>query len=633
MAALSDNELEVSRLLQYRFDRGEELTGHTFGNLIITTLTEVEGDFAKAIRVLNSLLNLTGSVYPVSPEPISLSVVKEGGVEVKGESKVSTVAGAIERLMIEPVRPRATPEVISGILNAEVVVLGPGSLFTSTLPPLLVPGVQRALVQARARVVYVCNIMTEAGETDGFSVFDHVQALFEHLGRYPDQVIVNRTPVDPERRTSYESEGASVVTFDPEPFNRLGIEVVSLPLLGAGPHAQHDSLTLAAWLAETARSTTSSKLKDDGKVAPLVIGLAVAAWLFVQDPVGDTSALQPPTASVYRSLSPFDVTALEITDAPELTFNVTLGSLANPFELPNGFSFPILELYLSNETEGSAELLPGSQMSLPEGATWRYALRVTGDRVQVFAAENGNVLEVTASQTVELTRDGTALSLKTSLPRPDTGSVYGLVGSYSPFSLSGWQPLSALPSPWAFSSDTTTLPVIEVIAEDDAAQARALQTGILPPLRPAVTPERGWNGWLALMIAGGFVALAGVVGRFRVGGGAATLSAERLEEGVGTSPTQKDSDFQTVPINPDTRDLEGDKAESVDGDRGVSNSPFSGDAPATLELIPWLTSGEEGAAEFDPPPPQPPDTDADDAAKAANVMPVRHPALPKDGLS
>ena len=267
LAALSDNELEVSRLLQYRFDRGEELSGHTFGNLIITTLTEVEGDFAKAIRVLNSLLNLTGSVYPVSPEPISLTVVKQSGEEVKGESKVSTVEGAIDRLMIEPMRPRATPEVISSILNAEVVVLGPGSLFTSTLPPLLVPGVQRALVQARARVVYICNIMTEAGETDGFSVFDHVQALYQHLGRYPDQVVVNATSVDPERQASYELEGATVVTFDPEPFNRLGIEVVSLPLLGAGPHAQHDSLTLAAWLAETARSTTPSKLRDDSKVA------------------------------------------------------------------------------------------------------------------------------------------------------------------------------------------------------------------------------------------------------------------------------------------------------------------------------------------------------------------------------
>ena len=359
-----------------------------------------------------------------------------------------------------------------------------------------------------------------------------------------------------------------------------------------------------------------------------MIGLAVAAWLFVQDPVGDTTrdTLQPPTASVYRSLSPFDVTSLEITDADELTFNITLGSLANPFDLPNGFSFPILELYLSNETEGSAELLPGSQMSLPEGTTWRYALRLTGDRVQAFVAEGGNVLEVTDRQPVTLTRDGTTLTLATSLPRPDTGSVYGVVGSYSPFSPSGWRPLSAQPSPWAFSSDTTTLPVIEVIAEDDAAQARALQTGVLPPLRPTVKPTRTWNGWLVLMVAGGVVALAGVVGRFRVGGGAATVAeddapteddvpAENAPSADSSTPTQEDK----APFGPlteaETRAFKTHQADSVENER-VSDSPFAGDVPARLEFIPWLT-GDEGEDEgaFDPPPPHHPDTDADDATK------------------
>ena len=362
-----------------------------------------------------------------------------------------------------------------------------------------------------------------------------------------------------------------------------------------------------------------------------MIGLAVAAWLFVQDPVGDTTrdTLQPPTASVYRSLSPFDVTALEITDADELTFNITLGSLANPFELPNGFSFPILELYLSNETEGSAELLPGSQMSLSEGTTWRYALRLTGDRVQVFAAENGGVLEVTDRQPVTLTRDGTTLTLATSLPRPETGSVYGVVGNYSPFSPSGWQPLSAQPSPWAFSSSATTLPVIEVIAEDDAAQARALQTGVLPPLRPTVKPTRTWNGWLVLMVAGGVVALAGVIGRFRVGAGSATVADDApakdapsadIATPVKEGPVKKEQ----VPFGPlteaETRDPETDKVNSVEKEP-VSESPFAGDTPARLEFIPWLSADESGddesdnKDEFGPPPPHHSDTDADDATK------------------
>lgn len=263
LAALSDNELEVSRLLQYRFQRGDELAGHTFGNLFITTLTEVEGDFGRAIRVLNSLLNLTGSVYPVSPEPIALTVVKTSGERVTGESKVRTVGGAIAQAMIEPANPEVTPEVVGSLLNAQLVVLGPGSLFTSTLPPLLVPGVRRALLQTKARIIYICNIMTEAGETDGFSTFDHVRVLYEALGRYPDTVVVNSSPVDAARRESYALEGAAVVSFDPVRFEGSGIEIVTLPLLSDGPHAQHDAARLAKWLGEPARvrSATVPKAK------------------------------------------------------------------------------------------------------------------------------------------------------------------------------------------------------------------------------------------------------------------------------------------------------------------------------------------------------------------------------------
>ena len=267
LAALSDNELEVSRLLEYRFQRGDELAGHTFGNLFITTLTEVEGDFGQAIRVLNALLNLTGSVYPVSPEPIALTVVKTSGERVTGESKVRTVRGAVAQAMIEPADPSVTPEVVVSLLNAQTVVLGPGSLFTSTLPPLLVPGVKRALFQTSARLVYVCNIMTEAGETDGFDVFDHVRVLFEALGRYPDAVVINSLPVDDARLERYAREGAAVVAFDPGRFEGLNIDIVRLPLLSDGLHAQHDAALLAKWLGEAARAQPSPPLKTKVAVA------------------------------------------------------------------------------------------------------------------------------------------------------------------------------------------------------------------------------------------------------------------------------------------------------------------------------------------------------------------------------
>ncbi|MEX2535777.1 MAG: uridine diphosphate-N-acetylglucosamine-binding protein YvcK [Trueperaceae bacterium] len=248
LAALSDNELEVSRLLQYRFERGRELQGHTFGNLLITTLTEVEGDFGRAIRALNSLLNLSGSVYPATTAPVTLRVRKESGEVVRGESAVREIPGAVASVCIEPQEVSSLPEVIGDIARADLIVLGPGSLFTSTIPPLLVTEVRRALLETKAPLLYVCNIMTEAGETDSFTAYDHVSKLREHLGRAPDWVVVNSSTVDPERLLNYEQEGAQVVSVEQDRITGEGIRLAKLDLLGTGPYAQHDAKALAHWL-------------------------------------------------------------------------------------------------------------------------------------------------------------------------------------------------------------------------------------------------------------------------------------------------------------------------------------------------------------------------------------------------
>lgn len=248
LAALSDNELHVSQLLEYRYARGLELKGHTFGNLLITTLTEVEGDFARAVRVLNSLLNICGAVYPVTTEPVTLKVVKRSGEVVRGESNVRTVPGAAHEVALEPAAPALVPDVGLALGAADVIVLGPGSLFTSTLPPLLVPGSREAIQTSRAALVYICNVMTEAGETDGFSAWNHVEALYRHLGRYPDWVVVNTGEVGAERLARYRAEGAEVVAFDPAPFVQAGIEVATLNLVSGGVQAGHDSQRLARWL-------------------------------------------------------------------------------------------------------------------------------------------------------------------------------------------------------------------------------------------------------------------------------------------------------------------------------------------------------------------------------------------------
>lgn len=248
LAALSDNELHVSRLLEHRYARGQELKGHTFGNLLITTLTEVEGDFAQAVRVLNSLLNICGAVYPVTTEGTILKVVKRSGAVVRGESNVRNVPGAVAEVSIEPADPELVPDVGLAVSAADLIVLGPGSLFTSTLPPLLVPGSRAAVLRAAAPIVYVCNVMTEAGETDGFSAWDHVEALYRHLGRYPDWVVVNTSAVNRERLERYRAEGAEVVAFDRAPFDAAGIQVAALELLSGGAQAGHDSERLARWL-------------------------------------------------------------------------------------------------------------------------------------------------------------------------------------------------------------------------------------------------------------------------------------------------------------------------------------------------------------------------------------------------
>lgn len=259
LAALATDEAALGRLLQYRFRRGDELLGHTFGNVLIATLNEVEGDFGDALRSLNRLLELQGAVWPATPRPVVLRVTKADGTVVAGESAVRMVPGASARLALLPEDAEAMPEAVAAIADAEVIVLGPGSLFTSTLPPLMVPGVTDALRSTRASLVYVANLMTEAGETDGFDLWRHVEVLHAHLGRWPDVVLGNRTAIDEERLAAYATEGAGPVPFDAARVEAGGIAAVAAPLLGHGRHAQHDPAALAGALVGLAPKRRSAR--------------------------------------------------------------------------------------------------------------------------------------------------------------------------------------------------------------------------------------------------------------------------------------------------------------------------------------------------------------------------------------
>ena len=248
LAALSADEVSLGRLLQYRFERGRELEGHTFGNLLITTLSEVEGDFGEALRTIQRLLDLRGSVWPATATPVTLRVEKASGVTVEGESRVALEPGPARSVALVPSDTSALPEVVAAIRDAEMLLLGPGSLFTSTLPPLLVPAVAEAVRASPARIVLIVNIMTEIGETDGFDAWDHVVAIERHVGRRPDVVVVNRAPVDAERIAAYRREGAELVAVDAQRFADAQLPLLAWPLLGPGPHAQHDAGVLAAKL-------------------------------------------------------------------------------------------------------------------------------------------------------------------------------------------------------------------------------------------------------------------------------------------------------------------------------------------------------------------------------------------------
>ena len=248
--------------------------------------------------------------------------------------------------------------------------------------------------------------------------------------------------------------------------------------------------------------------------------LALATLLAFQDPRGDTvgnGTLAAPTAAVFRDSSSFDLTSLELLDEPTLTLRLTFAALPNPLNLPNGFSLPIAEVYIGDETPGSSTLLPGSGMRLPDAASWHYAFKLTGDRVQVFIADGGTVTELGAADGLELSVLDNALTLQTPLPRPEQPTLYALVGAYSPFSDSGWQNLSSLPAPWAFSSTEQTVPVVDVLADNADVQAQAVDTQVLPGLRRAAPPAAPQeNRWLLLVAGGVVVVLVGMVGRFTV---------------------------------------------------------------------------------------------------------------------
>lgn len=197
IVALSDAEKTVRDLFQYRFSKGQGLEGHSFGNLFIVAMMEVTGSFDAALREAGKVLAVRGSLVPATMENIRLLAKLADGTLIAGESQISKPSEPIQNVYIEPKNPKVHPEAETAILDADAVVLGPGSLFTSVLPNLMVPGIKEAIQKSNAVKIYICNVATQVGETDGYNVADHIIALQNHTyDEIVDFALVNSTNID-----------------------------------------------------------------------------------------------------------------------------------------------------------------------------------------------------------------------------------------------------------------------------------------------------------------------------------------------------------------------------------------------------------------------------------------------------
>lgn len=245
IAALADDEDLVTKLFQYRFKTGEGLEGHSFGNLFLTALCSITGDMVRAVKESSNVLSIRGRVLPSTLDDMKLVAEMEDGRIIHGESNIPEAHGKIKRLFTEPSDCKPLPEVIEAIRNAELIILGPGSLYTSVTPNLLIKEIASEIAKSNAKKIYVCNIMTQPGETDNYSVSDHVKALMQHAGSKDiiETVLVNDF-LPSNLAKKYQLSGSYPVKLDYENLKKLGVKVFSRKLIedskeGLVRHSSH----------------------------------------------------------------------------------------------------------------------------------------------------------------------------------------------------------------------------------------------------------------------------------------------------------------------------------------------------------------------------------------------------------
>lgn len=246
LVALADTEPLMRELFQFRFEDNSELGGHNFGNLFIAALSKVTGDFEKAIKESSKVLAIRGQVVPSTLHKVKLVAEHIDGTKTWGESKIPYRKTPIRRIYLNPTHCQPTEEALAAIYESEAIVLGPGSLYTSILPNLLVPGITEAIVRSRAIKIYVCNVMTQSGETDNFTAFDHLKALCEHTHpRIVDYCITNTAPVPHHLLDKYRQEDAFPVINDAYKIKELGYHVIEENVISTVNFVRHNPEKLA----------------------------------------------------------------------------------------------------------------------------------------------------------------------------------------------------------------------------------------------------------------------------------------------------------------------------------------------------------------------------------------------------
>ena len=269
LEALANTEPLMSELMHYRFTEGA-LAGQSFGNLFLAALNGISTSFDAAVSRMSQVLAITGQVLPVTTADVQLEAEFENGASVIGESKIFYCKKKedcrITKVRLIPEHPRALPEAVEAIREADMIILGPGSLYTSIIPNLLVDGIVEAILQSDALKVYVANVMTQEGETEGYTASDHIAAIFQHSapGLF-DLCLTNSSPVPPDVAARYAQEGAEPLRYDAGRCAALGVELVSRPIATVeNGYVRHQSENLARELIQL-HAERSVRIAGEGK--------------------------------------------------------------------------------------------------------------------------------------------------------------------------------------------------------------------------------------------------------------------------------------------------------------------------------------------------------------------------------